>query len=83
MRATAAAILLFIVNLVGAGLGPLIVGFMNDLYAPYWGEQAIRYSLLTVSVLGALGAIFFQRSARTLAEDLARRDLDHSSVTPE
>ena len=81
MRATAAAILLFVVNLVGAGLGPLIVGFMNDLYAPYWGEQAIRYSLLSVSVLGALGAIFFQRSARTLAADLARRDVDHSAIT--
>jgi MFS family permease len=74
MRATAAAILLFIVNLVGAGFGPLLVGFMNDLYAPYWGEQAIRYSLLSVSVLGAMGAIFFQRSARTLAADLRRRD---------
>ena len=74
MRATAAAILLFIVNLVGAGLGPLVVGFLNDQYAPYWGDEAIRYSLLSISVLGALGAIFFHRSARTLAEDLANRD---------
>ena len=74
MRATAAAILLFIVNLVGAGFGPLVVGFLNDQYAPYWGDEAIRYSLLSISVLGALGAIFFQRSARTLAQDLANRD---------
>ena len=81
MRATAAAILLFIVNLVGAGFGPLLVGFMNDLYAPYWGEQAIRYSLLSVSVLGALGAIFFQRSARTLAEDLHKRDEGFTSLS--
>lgn len=74
MRATATAIILFIVNLVGAGLGPLLVGFMNDQYAVRWGDEAIRYSLLSVSVLGALGAIFFHRSARTLAEDFARRD---------
>ena len=73
MRATAAAILLFIVNLVGAGLGPLLVGFMNDQYAAYWGDEAIRYSLLSISTLGALGAIFFHRSARTLAQDLAKR----------
>ena len=75
MRATAAAILLFVVNLVGAGFGPLLVGVMNDLYAPYWGEQSIRYSLLSVSVMGVMGAIYFQRSARTLADDLSRRDM--------
>ena len=73
MRATAAAILLFIVNLVGAGLGPLLVGFLNDQYAASWGDEAIRYSLLSISVLGAFGAIFFHRSARTLAGDLERR----------
>jgi len=78
MRATAAAILLFIVNLVGAGFGPLLVGFLNDLYAPYWGDHAIRYSLLSVSVLGAIGAIFFQRSARTLAADLQKRNAEVS-----
>lgn len=79
MRATAAAILLFVVNLVGAGFGPLLVGVMNDLYAPYWGEQSIRYSLLSVSVMGVMGAIYFQRSARTLADDLSSRDRDFPS----
>jgi MFS family permease len=33
MRATAAAILLFIINLIGLGLGPLAVGIVSDLMA--------------------------------------------------
>lgn len=33
MRATCAAILLFIINLVGLGLGPLFVGILSDLWA--------------------------------------------------
>jgi MFS family permease len=33
MRATTAAVLLFIINLVGLGLGPLFVGILSDLLA--------------------------------------------------
>lgn len=72
MRATAAAIMLFIVNIVGAGAGPFIVGLLNDLYATRSGNEAIRYSLLTISATGALGSLFFYLSSRTLAEDLKR-----------
>ena len=30
MRATASAVNLFVVNLVGLGVGPLLMGFLND-----------------------------------------------------
>ena len=72
MRATAAAIMLFIVNIVGAGAGPFIVGVLNDYYATQFGNEAIRYSLLTISATGALGSLFFYLSSRTLAADLKR-----------
>jgi predicted MFS family arabinose efflux permease len=72
MRATASAIMLFIINIVGAGAGPFIVGALNDLYSERFGNEAIRYSLVTISVAGLLGALFFYLSSRTLAEDLER-----------
>ena len=72
MRATAAAILLFIVNLVGAGAGPFIVGLLNDLYAPRFGDEAIRYSLVTITSTGLLGSLCFYLSSRHLVADLAR-----------
>ncbi|MDH3213323.1 MAG: MFS transporter [Myxococcales bacterium] len=73
MRATAAAILLFIVNIVGAGMGPFLVGLLNDLYADRYGIEAIRYSLVTLATTGVLGALCFYASSRHLVEDLGRR----------
>jgi len=72
MRATAAAIMLFIVNIVGAGAGPLLVGVLNDAFAPRYGDMAIRYSLLAISLTGVLGSLFFYLSSRSLGEDLER-----------
>lgn len=73
MRATAAAILLFIVNLVGAGTGPFLVGLLNDQYAGAFGAEAIRYSLATVATTGVLGALCFLLSSRALRRDLESR----------
>jgi hypothetical protein len=71
MRATASAILLFILNIVGLGIGPLLVGALNDALAPRYGDEAIRYSLLLLTAIGAVGSVFFWEGARTLRADLA------------
>ena len=76
LRATAAAIILFIVNLVGAGAGPFVVGFLNDRFVESYGQHAIRYSLFALACTMVLGVIFFWLSSRFLAADLARRDRD-------
>lgn len=72
MRATASAVLLFVLNLVGLGIGPTAVGACNDLLAPAFGEQAIRYSLAAVTLAGLLAMLLFAVAARTLRADLAR-----------
>jgi predicted MFS family arabinose efflux permease len=74
MRALASALLLFILNLVGLGLGPLVVGFLNDLLEPRFGSDAIRYSLLAVTLVGALASPLFWLGGRHYAADLASRD---------
>jgi len=75
MRATASAVNLFVVNMVGLGLGPLVVGILNDALAPSWGEQAIRGSLVCVVSFGGLSSLLFHLASRGLARDLeaARR----------
>ena len=70
LRATASALNLFVVNMVGFGLGPLLIGFMNDLFAERWGQGAIRYSMLTVALVGGLSSWLFWLSSRHLREDL-------------
>jgi predicted MFS family arabinose efflux permease len=71
MRAVASAILLFVINLIGLGLGPQTVGLLNDLLAPRFGSAAIRFSLAgVVLVMSAWAALHFVLAARTLRSDL-------------
>jgi MFS family permease len=74
MRATVAALFQFVLNLIGLGLGPLLVGLLNDELAARFGDKAIRWSLALVTLLGAAGAVFLLRASRTLPGDLAARD---------
>jgi predicted MFS family arabinose efflux permease len=72
MRATAAALLLFVINLFGLGLGPLAVGVIADLLTPLFKQDAIRYALFIFSILGLWGAWHYWIAPRTLREDLER-----------
>lgn len=72
MRATAAAILLFVINLVGLGAGPLIVGLMADIMEPLFAKDSVRYALFIFSGLGIWGAWHYYIAPRTLKEDLER-----------
>lgn len=71
MRATGAAILLFVANMVGLGLGPLIVGLLNDhVFGPAHGAGAIRYSMLVVGLIGGTGSALFWAASRNLEAEL-------------
>jgi MFS family permease len=71
MRATASAVLLLIVNLIGMGLGPQAVGVLSDLLAPSLGVESLRYALLSVVVsCAAWSAVHYALAARTLRDDL-------------
>ena len=73
MRALAAALVALVVNLIGAGLGPLTVGVSSDLLAPSFGPGAIRYALLAPTAIALLGAaVCFNRGARHVASGLER-----------
>ena len=58
-RALAASVLLLMVTLVGLGLGPTLVGFLNDQFRPALQEHAVARSLLVLLVfeLGAVGCL--------------------------
>ncbi len=72
MRALASATLLTVLNIVGMGLGPFLVGFLNETAFAWAGDEAIRYSLLVTAGIGAIAAVFFVLCGRGLREDLAR-----------
>jgi MFS family permease len=69
MRATASAVLLLILNIVGLGLGPFLVGLLNDALAARYGQESIRWSLLLVTLVGGLAGPFFWIGSRYLLDE--------------
>ena len=57
VRALASAIFLFIINMIGMGLGPSIVAVFTDYV--FKDEQAIRYSLTSLMLIGGVLASLF------------------------
>jgi len=70
MRAMASAILFFILNFIGLGLGPLVVGMLSDFLAPSYGSESLRYALGIVAFVNLVSATFFILAARKLLDDL-------------
>jgi predicted MFS family arabinose efflux permease len=77
MRAMASAILYFVLNLIGLGLGPLTVGILSDFYAEPFGDDNLRYAMASVLSIGFLGVYFLWMGTRSLNRDLEenRREL--------
>jgi len=71
MRALASAIMLFVINLIGLGLGPTLVGVLSDAMAPRLGVESLRYALVASLGLALWGSVHSVLAARTLASDLA------------
>jgi hypothetical protein len=71
MRAVAAAILLFIINIIGLGAGPQTVGILSDLLSEEYGRESLRYALVIVSFVNIWSAVHYFLAGHHLARDLA------------
>jgi MFS family permease len=68
-RAFASASFLFIINLVGLGLGSLMIGRLSDLFAHQYGNESLRYAILAGTGFYLLAALLFLIAARRLPRD--------------
>ena len=71
MRATASAIFLFVNNLIGIGLGNLAIGAISDLLNARYGEESLRYAILSGAVFYVIAAALFLYVAPRLKHDWA------------
>ncbi len=71
LRAIAAAIFMMLVNIVGLGLGPYLVGLLSDTLTSRLGEQALTASLCFVTLTCAIGVVNFVLAARSVEADVA------------
>tara|TARA_B110000879_G_scaffold207048_1_gene290081 strand:+ start:53 stop:1357 length:1305 start_codon:yes stop_codon:yes gene_type:complete len=68
MRAVSAAVNMLFINLIGLGLGPLLVGLLSDLLTPSYGEDALGMALASFSLIGFWSAFHLWLSGRALAK---------------
>ena len=71
MRATASAIFLFINNLIGIGLGNLAIGAISDGFKVQFGDESLRYAILSGGVFYLAAAALFLVTAPQLKKDWA------------
>ncbi len=72
MCALTSAILFFVLNLIGLGLGPLTAGLLSDYFTGIYGADGLRYALIVVVFLSSPAVLCFYLAGRKLPADLAR-----------
>lgn len=71
MRALASAVLFFIINLIGLGLGPTVTGMISDALTPQYGADALRYAIVATFCVNAWSALHYYLASRHLRRELA------------
>ena len=72
MRALTSAIFFFFINLIGLGLGPLIVGYLSDSFAASGSETALATAMLIVGCAASLwGGVHYLFASRHIRRDIA------------
>lgn len=73
-RAVASALILFLQNLVGLGLGPVILGYFSDVLKPEYGQDSVRYVLFFASGLSLVAGLLLWAARNYLPAELDRHD---------
>lgn len=73
MRSLTSAILFFVLNLIGLGMGPLTAGLLSDHLSKTYGDDGLRYAMIVVGMIASLGIAMFLMAARSIREDLDRQ----------
>jgi MFS family permease len=69
MRALTSAVFFMVINLIGLGFGPLVVGMVSDLLKPALGVESLRWAMsITLVVSFASMAMFFSTAKKFVAE---------------
>lgn len=70
MRATAAAMFLMCISLIGQGPGPFVVGMASDLLHAGSGKQSLRYPLMATPPVWAVAGLLWLVAATRIREEL-------------
>jgi hypothetical protein len=72
MRAFATSLIYLLAELLGLGLGPWLIGILNDHFQKQLGVGVIRYTMFPAAVTTFVGGLLFVMAAQYLRRDMAR-----------
>jgi len=73
MRAVSSALLFFILNMIGLGLGPTSVGLLSDTLADQHGVDSLGYAMMYIIPSAMfISGIFYLLASRYIRDDLAK-----------
>ena len=76
MRAMTSAVLFFVLNLIGLGLGPVIVGFLSDVFTRNGMVAPLGTAMLICGTVAAIWSVtHYILAANKVREDIARRQV--------
>ena len=70
MRALTSAVLFLVLNLIGLGFGPLVVGIISDLLKPTLGVESLRWGMSIIIIISFASTALFFSTAKKLEGDL-------------
>ncbi|MEQ8559168.1 MAG: MFS transporter [Henriciella sp.] len=74
MRALTSAVLFFVLNLIGLGLGPVIVGFMSDTFTRNGLDAPLGTAMMICGTIAAVWSVLhYILAANKVRDDIARR----------
>lgn len=76
MRAIASAMVLFILNIIGLGLGPFFVGVLSDLLQDHYGLYSLRYAILIATGAYFWAGAHFLLAGRGIRDAMAKANQD-------
>ena len=70
MRALCSAILFLVINLLGLGFGPLVVGMLSDALKTSLGAESLRWAMSCIALVAVVSAVLFTISIRKMEEEI-------------
>jgi MFS family permease len=80
-RATATALMVFTINLIGAGVGPLLLGALSNHLTAEYGEESLRYAFYSLVPLYGAATLGFALMSSRVKADLEDARLDSLGET--
>lgn len=72
LRGMSIMFVFFFANMIGSGLGPVVVGMLSEILRPMFGVESLRYALLALSPWFFWSGWFGWRASRSVADDVEK-----------